>query len=105
MLTCLLGVSHHYFADLVGNLWPAATNQFIVDPSNNDNVAVPTVTEARTKLVMNVDQPAFADHRFCARYRVVERGVLCEHRDAPAVETRQPAAVRPRCEICTQLAY
>src|SRR5262245_6606701 len=104
MLTRFLGVLHHDRADLVGDLRAATRNQLIMYPSYDDNVAVPAVAEACAKLVANVDQPPFADHRLGARHRVVERRMLRAHGDATPVETRQPAMVHLRRELRAQLA-
>src|SRR5262245_38864185 len=104
MLARLLGISHHDLADLIGDLRAAADDEFVVDPGNDDNVAVPAVREACTKFIMDVDEPSLANHRFGAGYRVVERLVLCEHRDATPVEAGQPAALCLRREFCPQLA-
>src|SRR5215472_8729915 len=104
MLARFLGVSHHDLANLVGNLWAAATDQLVVNPSDNDDVAVPAVAKSRMKLVVNVDQPTLADHRLGARHCVIERGVKGAHRDTSAVKSGQPAASRLRFETFAQLS-
>src|SRR6516225_5962812 len=104
MLACLLGISHHDLADLVGNLRSAATNQLVMDPSDDDNIAVPAVAKARAKLVMNVDEPSLANHRFGRVHRLVERLVLSEPRTAPASSPGCPPALPWRREFRPKLA-
>ena len=61
-----------------------------MDPQRDDNIAVPTVVKTCTKLVIDIDEPPFADDRLDAGQRVVERGVLCPAGNAAPIEPRQP---------------
>src|SRR5262249_18053445 len=104
MLARFLGISYHDLTDLIGDLRATAGDKLVMHPGDDDNVAVAAVAKACVKLVMNVDEPSLANHRFGAGYRVVERLVLCEHRNASTVKSGQPAALRLRREFRPQLA-
>jgi hypothetical protein len=41
-------MTHQDFADLLGDLRPAAANEFVVHPQHDDDIAVPAITEPRT---------------------------------------------------------
>src|SRR6516164_8809354 len=68
MLACFFGMPHHDLANLLGELWPAADDELIVNPQREDAIAVPAVAEPRAQFVMDVDQPSFANDRLGAGY-------------------------------------
>ena len=84
-------VTGQYLADLFGEVSAATNSDLVVNPGDDDHVAVPTVAEASVQLVMDLSQPSLADDRFRGRDNEVERGVQRAHGHAPPVEARQPS--------------
>ena len=89
-----LGVPHHNLADLIGDLRPTAADELVVDPCNDDHVAVPTVAKALTQFIVHPNEPALADDRLGAGHDPIEGLVLRVDRHAAPVEPQHPSLPR-----------
>jgi hypothetical protein len=67
MLARLLGVPHHEFADLFGDLRTAADNKLVVDPGDNDDITVPAIAKSCLQILVDTDEPTFANDCFRGR--------------------------------------
>jgi hypothetical protein len=61
-----------------------------VYPQRDDDITIPTITEAGAKLVMDAGQPALADDCFGRRDNEIQRAMECAYRYTATVEPRHP---------------